>query len=210
MKLYNKKYISRCLLAALLLYGTACKKDYTNPAQVPKNDALQTARGLAGVATGLQKVYSTSRAGGVYNMITTDGFVTNQLNIINQGNTAEYQLYLGSSSVDNTNTVLGSLWTNSNKVIFDANNILNNAPALADKNFASGLIGYASIFKALALGNMAMYWDHVPDTIGIISNGAQFITSTEGFNKAINVINNALAAINANAISASFLSGVPA
>ena len=33
--------------------------------------------------------------------------------------------------------------------------VLANAPNLADKNYASGLIAYASIFKALSIGNMA-------------------------------------------------------
>jgi tetratricopeptide (TPR) repeat protein len=207
MKLNNNKYISLCLSALLLMQAAACKKDYTDPSKVPNQAALTTARGLAGVATGLQKVYSTTRAGSIYNAVTLDGFVTRQLNILNQGNTAEYQLYQGDKAIDNTNTILGGLWINSNKVIFDANNILNNAPALGDKNFASGLIAYASIFKALALGNLASFWDHVPDTTG---THVGFKTSDEGFAKAIDVINNALAVISKDTISASFLGNIPA
>jgi hypothetical protein len=84
---------------------------------------------------------------------------------------------------------------------------LANAPTLADKNYASGLIAYASIFKALAVGNLAMYWEKIPDTIGANVN---FITSTEGFTKAIAVLDNALAAVAADTISAQFRANIPA
>jgi hypothetical protein len=207
MKLVNKKISSYCLLTLVLLQMVACKKDYTDPSKVPVDDALTTAQGLTGVAVGLQRVYTFQRASSLYNVITTDGFVTRQLNIINQGNTNEYQLFLGGNSVDGTNTVLANVWTNSNKIIYDANNVLRNAPALGDKGYASGLIAFASIFKALALGNLAMFWDKVPDTTG---KGVNFISNTQGYTKAVATIDNALAAISANPISASFLSKIPA
>jgi len=207
MKLYNIKRAPYLLLLAVLIQTTSCKKDYTDPTKVPQDAALTTARGLTGVVTGLQRVYTAGRAGSLYNQVTADGFVTKLLNIINQGNTAEYQLYLGGNSVDGTNTILASFWTSSNKIIYDANNVINNAPKLTDQGYASGLIAYASIFKALALGNMATYWDNVPDTIGV---NVGFVTSAEGFNRAIAVLNNALAVVNATPISASFIANVPA
>jgi hypothetical protein len=102
-----------------------------------------------------------------------------------------------------------SFWANSNKVIYDASNVLKYAPELADKNYASGLIAYASIFKALALTNMAMFWEQVPDTTGVnVTTG--FISNTLALNKALNVVNNALATVSANAMAPSFLSSIPA
>lgn len=207
MKLINIKLSSILLLALLLIQLVGCKKNYTDPSKVPVDDALNTARGLTGVAVGLQRVYSFQRASSLYNQITADGFVTRQLNIINQGNTAEYQLFLGAGAVDGTNTILAGLWTNSNKIIFDANNVLRNAPSLADKGYASGLIAYASIFKALAIGNLASNWDHVPDTIGA---NVTFITSAAAFTKAIGILDNALVTVAANPISAQFVANVPA
>jgi hypothetical protein len=140
-------------------------------------------------------------------VVTADAFLTNQVSILNQGNTAEYQLFLGAGSIDGTNTILGGLWTSSNKIIYDANLVITNAATLSDKAFASGLIGYASIFKALAIGNMAMFWEKVPEGIGANIN---FIDRVDGFTKAIATIDDALTAINANAISPAFLSNIPA
>ncbi|WP_205513334.1 RagB/SusD family nutrient uptake outer membrane protein [Longitalea arenae] len=208
MKLHTIKYTSCFALVAVLLTTVGCKKEFTDPNNAAA-DRITSAAGLTGVAIGVQRAYSAGRASSLYNLITTDGFLTRQLNIINQGNTAEYQFFLGGDRVDPTNTMVLSFWTNSNKVIYDANIVLNYAPELGDKNYASGLIAYASIFKALAIANMSMFWEQVPDTTGV-GLQAGFVANTEGFNRALNVVNNALATVNANAISPSFLSNIPA
>lgn len=209
MKLYHIKYTTCFALAAVTMLSVACKKDYTDPNRAAADNVIRSASGLTNLAIGVHRAYSAGRAGSIYNLITTDGFLTKQLNIINQGNTAEYQFFLGGDRVDATNTMVLSFWTNSNKVIFDANTVLQNAPALSDKNIASGLVAYASIFKALALANMSMFWESVPDTTGV---GLQvdFKANTEGFNKALGVIDNALTTVSANAISTSFLANIPA
>ncbi len=69
------------------------------------------------------------------------------------------------------------------------------------------MIAYASIFKALSIGDMSQFWEKVPAGIG---TNVTFIDRVDGFKKAITVIDDALAAIAANAISASFISNVPA
>jgi hypothetical protein len=208
MKLFNIKFTTGFAMAAVMLLSAACKKDYTDPNKAAANNVEKTAAGLTGLVTGVQRTYAVSRAGSIYNLVTTDGFLSNQLNIINQGNTAEYQFYQGGEKVDATNTIVLSFWINSNKVIFDANTVLKNAPSLSDKHYASGLIAYASIFKALALTNLAMFWEKLPDTTGV-GVPVNFITNTEGYTKALNVLNNAIATVTADTISPSFIAAVP-
>lgn len=186
---------------------SSCKKDYTDPARPSEEQAFGSPRALAGVATGLQRVYTAGRASSLYNLVTADGFTTNQFIILNVGNLAEAQLNTGGVAVDGTNTILGGLWTTSNKIIYDADLVIAGANALSDKGFASGLIGYASIWKALSIGNMSMFWERVPSGIG---TNVTFVPRQDGFLKAIAVINDALAAITANPISASFASNIPA
>jgi hypothetical protein len=99
------------------------------------------------------------------------------------------------------------LWTTSNKILYDAGKVINSAQGLSDKGYASGLIGYSTVFKALALGDMSMFWEKVPAEIG---KNVSFINRTDGFTKAITAIDNALSAITTNAISASFLANIPA
>lgn len=195
------------LLAVSLLPLSSCKKDYTNPAAVPIGQAFTSPQAMTGVVTGLQRLYTAGRGSSLYNRIALDGLLTNQLIVLNQGNTSEYQLQLGSGSVDGTNTILGGLWTTSNKIIFDADKVISSAANLGDKNYASGLIGYATIFKALALGDLAMFWEKIPAGIG---QNVTFNDRADGFTRAITDINAALAAIAANPISAAVLNNLPA
>ena len=194
------------LVASLILASTSCKKEYKDPNAALATDVLNSSRGLTGIAVGLQKLYSAGRTGVYFNSIEANGFVTNELLLSNSGNIPELQLFTGGNSVDGTNTILGNLWSYSSKIIFDADNVINNAANLPDKNYAAGLIAYSSIFKALALGNLSQYWEKVPASIG---KNVNFITRGEGFNKAIAVIDNALAVIAANAISTSFNANIP-
>jgi len=193
--------------AILLLFPTSCKKDYLNPNAATDVQVFSSPQGLTGVAVGLQRLYSAGRGSSLYNRVTINGLVTKELTVLNQGNTGEYQLQLGGGSVDGTNSLMASLWANSNKIIYDADNVLAGAKGLADKGYASGLIAYAALFKALALGNLSTFWEKVPDGIGL---NVGFIDRAQGFAKAITTIDEALTAITANAISSAFITNVPA
>jgi hypothetical protein len=193
--------------AVLLLFPTSCKKDYLNPNAATDVQVFSSPQGLTGVAVGLQRLYSAGRGSGLYNRVSVNGLVTKELTVLNQGNTGEYQLQLGGGSVDGTNSLAGGIWLNSNKIIYEADNVIAGAKSLADKGYASGLIAYGCLFKALALGNMSTFWEKVPAGIGL---NVGFIDRAQGFAKAITTIDEALTAISANAISSAFIANVPA
>jgi len=207
MKNLKSKYIGYALLITTVTFSSACKKEYLNPNAATANEVLSSPKGLTGVTVGLQKNYSTTRVGVLYAAITLNGLTTNELISINTGNTNEERLAAGGVQVDGTNTILLNVWAGSNKIIFDADNVITNAANLPDKNYAAGLIAHASIFKALALGNLSEYWEQIPSGIG---QNVPFVSRIEGYNKAISTIDNALAAIAANPISASFAGNIPA
>ena len=202
----KKQIIKLSIFGAVLLFQS-CKKDYLNPNAATDVQVFSSPQGLTGVAVGLQRVYTAGRESSLYKRVTINGLITKELLVLNQGNTGEYQLQLGGGSVDGTNSLMSALWTSSNKIIYDADKVIEGAKALADKNYASGLIGYASLFKALALGDLSMFWEKVPAGTGL---NVGFIDRAQGFAKAITTIDEALAAINANAISAGFTANVPA
>jgi len=206
MKKYLIKIMGLGLIIFLFLSETSCKKNYTNPTAVPEAQAFSSPQAMTGVAIGLQRLYTAGRGSSLYNRVSINGLLTSELIVLNQGNTGEYQLQLGSGSVDGTNSLMGGLWTTSNKMIFDADNVINNAANLGDKNYASGLIGYATIFKALAIGDLAMFWEKVPAGIG---QNVSFTDRAQGFTAAVAAIDNALTAITANPISSGFLTNLP-
>lgn len=205
--LHKIKYHQWIIAIAAIILFPSCKKNYEDPNKAPEDQVFSSAQGLTGVSVGLQRVYSLARASSLYNVVSMNGFITKELRLLNQGNLPEYQLTQGGNVVDGTNTMLAGLWTSSNKIIYDADKVITNAANLGDKGTASGLIGYASIFKALSIGNMSMFWEKIPAGVG---TNVSFIDRNDGFTKAITVINDALSAISANAISASFASKIPA
>lgn len=207
MKNRSIKNITAIILLGIMFLQTSCKKDFTDPSRATEDQVFTSAKGLTGVVVGLQRVYTLSRGSTTYNLLTINGLTTNELIVVNTGNTAEVQLAAGGTSVDGNHTMLTTFWTTCNKVIYDADLVIVNAKNLADKSYASGLIAYASIFKALSIGDMSQFWEKVPAGIG---TNVTFIDRIDGFKKAITVIDDALAAISANAISASFISSVPA
>ncbi|MEO5647464.1 MAG: RagB/SusD family nutrient uptake outer membrane protein [Chitinophagaceae bacterium] len=195
------------LFTTSMIALNSCKKDYANPNGALEDEVFTSARGMTAVAVGLQRTYSYSRAGTVYNMVTANGFVTNELRLLNAGNDPENRLNTGGTSVDPNNSILANIWANASKIILDANRVIAAAPSIPDKPYASGLIAFSSIYKALSLGSLAMYWDKVPDSIGF---NVTFSDRIVGFNRAIAIIDNALAFIQQNPISSSFTSNIPA
>ena len=186
------------ILAFAATAVTGCKKEFSNPNDATLDQTLSSPVGLTGVAVGIQKLYANGRAGSIYNLVCANGFSTYELSNRNTGNVDETNLFNGGQFVDGNNAVLANLWANNMKVIFDANNVINNAEKLGDKAYASGLIGYATIFKAMAMGSLAEFWEQVPDSVGI---GLQpkFVSRSEGYARAIAALNKAQAAIAAAA-----------
>lgn len=207
MKNRNIKIVTIAALLGATFLQISCKKDYTDPSRANEEQALTTPRGLTGAAVGLQRVYTLGRGSTLYNLITINGLTTNELFVVNAGNTAELQIGTGGTSVDGNNAMLTTYWTTCNKVIYDAELVITNSKNLSDKNYASGLIAYASIFKALSIGDMAQFWEKVPAGIG---TNITFIDRVDGFKKAITVIDDALTAVAANPVSISFTTSIPA
>jgi len=195
------------LIVLAALGGVGCKKDFTDPNRATDEQVFSSAKGLTGVVTGLQRVYTLGRGSTLYNLITINGLTTNELISVNTGNTAEEQLKTGGNLVDGNHTMLTTFWTTCNKVIYDADQVILNAKNLSDKNYASGLIAYASIFKALSIGDMAEFWEKVPSGTGLNVN---FIDRIDGYKKAIGVLDEAITTVSTNAISSAFLSNIPA
>lgn len=189
---------------------SACKQDFVNPNASTETDVYASIRGLNGVATGLMRTYVDGRQSPLFNNITSGGALCNEFRLMNAGNVDEAALFAGGGSVDATNGIVNNLWIYNNKIVFEADRLIAAAKALGDRNYGSGLIGYATIFKALAIGSMATFWDNVPASAGTVTSPATFQIRVDGYRRAVAAINEAQAAIAANAISPAFAPNVPA
>jgi starch-binding outer membrane protein, SusD/RagB family len=208
MKMYFNKHSRSFMAGILLLTAASCKKEYADPSGPSYDQAISSPNALADLTVGLQNWYTANRTSIVYTSIATASLLTGETYVVNAGNADEGQLFAGGASLQNTNAVVTGMWAVSNKIVFDANRVLNNVNTIIpDVNYKSGVIAYASLFKAMAIGNMSMFWTNVPDTTGV---NVPFITSQEGYRKAVRIINSALGVLATDTISAAFRGNIPA
>lgn len=200
-----KRYISFGLLLIVLF---SCKKDYRDPSGPSSQEAYSTPAALANTAVGLQAWYSKDRTGLLYTTVASGSLLTGETFVTNPGNTDEAQIGAGGSKILTTNAVVTGMWAVSNKIRYEADSILRRTNVIvSDKAFASGLIAYASIFKALAIGVQANFWEQIPANTGkpdTITTDVTFIPGKQGYALAVAALDNAINTVTTTPIGGGF------
>ena len=186
------------VLAIMLFSGTACQKDYLNPSTISETQAISSVDGLAGLCNGLQYRYAVGRQSPLYESFGASGLSSLELRVINSGNTDEAALETGGAGVVNTNAIVSQLWTQSLLLLKESNKVLDNLGVATDPGVKSGLQAFASIYKALALGTLATFFQQAPITIG---DNQPFVDRKAVLQAAVSVLETAEASVSANAIS---------
>lgn len=149
--------------------------------------------GLIGVCNGLQSRYSIGRQSPLYQSFSVSGLVTNELKVFNLGNTDEVNLNAGASSVTADNSALGQLWTQSFIMIREANLIIDNVQKVPTDATTRGVVqAYGHVFKALAIGTLATFFEQMPVTIG---KDQPFITRDAALKQGITLLEQAETAL---------------
>lgn len=154
-------------LVALLLTMTSCYRDeYLNPSQASNESVVTSTNGLISLCNGLQFRYSVSRTSPIYSTITANGLSTNELIVLNQGNTDEATLQAGRGNVLGNNAVVSRLWEQSHIIKANANLILDNIGIVGDAGTKNAILCYAHLYKGLALLQLGTYWEQAPIGVG--------------------------------------------
>ncbi|MDO7849470.1 RagB/SusD family nutrient uptake outer membrane protein [Hymenobacter sp. M29] len=191
------------LLAALLALSLgSCNKEYLNPSSALQPQVVTSSDGLITLCNGLQYRYS---AGGllsvIYNSVAAGGLSTRELTILNVGNIEEYNVSLGGGSVTNANGVVRNLWTQANLVKANADLVLANVGNAPEAGTRSGIVAYGSIFRALALGTLAQYFEQVPL---VVQENAPFVPRVQALQNAVAQLETAATQLAATPVSADF------
>jgi starch-binding outer membrane protein, SusD/RagB family len=194
-----KKILIYSLVTSTMLLTSSCNKEYFNPSTASEIQVTTDVNGLIALANGLQYRLTVSRASPGYALPSAVGLTTKELKVLNAGNTDELNLEAGGLSVQGTNSIISNLWNQSHLVRANADIILNNV-GIADPGTKSGLVAYASIFKAMALGNLSTGWEQSPITTG---TNVPFVSRTEVLKNAITVLETAAAGLS-TPVSANF------
>lgn len=191
------------LFASLLsLALSACNKDYVNPSTASQQQVVSNSDGLITLCNGLQSRYTTG--GGLsmlYNRAALGGLSTRELAILNVGNIEEFNVSLGAGNVLNSNVVVRNLWTQAQLVKANVNLILQNAGNAPDAGTRSGIVAYASIFRALSLGTLAEFFEQAPLAV---QDNAPFVDRLVLLRDAVAQLETAATQLAASPVSADF------
>jgi hypothetical protein len=188
-----------------LITLVACDTVYLNPSSASQDQVVTDPLGLITLANGLQFKYSVTRLSPNYTVPTASGIVTGELTVTNAGNTDEENLRLGGNNVIGSNGVVSNLWNQSQLVRTNADLILNNLSIVPDQGLKGALQAHATIYKALAMGNLAMFWESAPITS---ETNAPFVSRTVILQQIIQMLEAAITELEKAAIPATFTSRI--
>ena len=196
----KKIFLPIFFLSALTL--GSCNKEYLNPSAASQDQVVNSSDGLISLCNGLQARYA---AGGLlsvlYNSVATSGLSTRELTILNVGNIEEYNVSLGGGSVTNANGVVRNLWTQTNLVKANADLVLRNVGNAPEAGTRSGIVAYASIFRALSLGTLGQFFEKAPL---VVQDNAPFVDRPQLLQSAITQLEAAATQLAAAPVSADF------
>lgn len=201
-----KKIINTVVLIAVFLFAS-CNQEYLNPSSASQTQVVSDVTGLITLANGLSYKYSITRVSPNYTLPTTSGLLTRELVVLNAGNTDEQNLFQGGASVIGNNGVITNLWNQSNLIKSNADLILSNLSIVTDQGTKGPLQAHAAIFKALALGNLAMFWQQAPV---VTTSKAPFVDRIAVLNEAISILEAAGTELAKAPISSAFSSRIAA
>ncbi|MDX1543302.1 MAG: RagB/SusD family nutrient uptake outer membrane protein [Christiangramia sp.] len=201
-----KKYINIKILLVLVLMvtGVACETNFDNPNAPTDQQTYSSREGILAATVGMQQLYSTT---GLRWIIETPAVTTREAAI-----TTTFQNMIeledGGTELPNFNSNVEGLWRTMLRVIKVAEDIEANVPNLElEAGTESGLVAYAKLYKAMAIGSLSQnYTDVVIQTNQ--ENNANFVPRMEGFAAAISLLNEAASLISSTPVSAEFNSAI--
>ncbi|CAN5209119.1 hypothetical protein BH09BAC4_BH09BAC4_49770 [soil metagenome] len=203
-----KKILITSILAGVLVLQNACTKEYLNPGTASQPQVVGSTDGLITVCNSLQYRYSVGGGGSVFgSAVSAGGLTTNELIVLNQGNGEEFALQQGQANITNSNGVVRTIWTQALLLRSNADLVLANTGIVTDLGTKSGIVAYASIFRALALGTLAQFFQSAPI---VTSDNAPFVDRIELLKGAVTSLESAASMVAANPVSANFTGKVPA
>ena len=176
------------LVVLMSLPQTGCIKEYLDPSSISDTQVISTLDGLVGLVNGMQLRYSVGRQSPLYQGFSASGLSTLEQKVLNLGNTDEVNLANGGSAVTAGNSIVAGLWTQSFLLINESNRVLNNLNVTTNVNAQAVLQGYGSMYKALAIGTLAVYFEKMPVTLG---KSQPFITRDEALRQAVSLLEGA-------------------
>ena len=196
-----KKLSILIMLCSATVLFNSCKLEYVNPNGPTDEEVLNSREGLLSLCVGMKLTYATS---GMQALITAPGTTSRELKGVTTF-TNILELEAGGTALPTFNGNVNGLWSNMLRVMGMAENLISKAPAVleSDASTRAGVLAFGNLFKAMSIGGLATGFEQFP--IQTNAGGtATFVPRAEGLQEAIRLLDEAAAAIAANAPSTEF------
>jgi starch-binding outer membrane protein, SusD/RagB family len=194
-------------LLATLTVAVGCKKEYTNPNAPTEDEVFSSADGMTRAIVGIKNRFAANTAApaSIFQTISASALSTKEVFVQNAGNADLAQLEIGGSNVAPNNGVVTSLWTTTNIVNSEAQKLIDNADKVVDVPTRNAIKIYGHLYKAMALGTLATFWEQVPIDAG---PNAEFSARAQALARAVQLLDEASALLTATPIPTPFASAV--
>lgn len=159
------KKLSIYLLTPALLLLASCQKEFSNPNAADGGEVIKSAEGLTALIVGLKKEFSVGATSALYNAVSANGLSTKELYVINTGNGELAALEAGKGTVGGSNAFLNNIWSSCNIVKTNAQLLIDNSNNSRESGTKELILVYGQVFKAMAIGTMAQFWEQVPTEV---------------------------------------------
>ena len=196
-----KSIVKTGVFAGFLLLTSSCELDIPNPNAASDLEVLNSREGLIGLSVGLRQYYSTSgiEAAYLYPGVTSREIkgVATFTNVL--------ELEAGGASLPTFNGNILGLWSRMQRTMNISEQILENAPNVPSLTggMRSGVLAQAHLFKAMALGTLAMAFEQANTETSTTEN-VTFRPRQQVFAEAISHLNQGISLIEATPVSQEF------
>ena len=197
----KRKIDYKYIVVAVMVLISSCKLDQINPNAPSEKETLTTREGIIALSIGLRQFYSTT---GLSNTMLTPCVTAREVKgIATFTNTLEVEA--GGTTLPTANGNILALWSSMQREMSMCEDIINNAPKVPtiEPALLSGIMGQAYLFKAMALSELAMAFEHTNINTSATSPVA-FVPRAQAFAEAIRLLDLGIAAITASPPSSGF------
>lgn len=201
----HRRLISGLVLAGLLVVTVRCDLTPTNENNPTEEQTLSTAEGIRALAVGMQEFYATDALNAT---IPRGVSITSREIAINNTFSNLVEMEAGGENISTSNQNVEAIWSDNYRVVRMAEDLIENAPQVnLAEGTQSGIVATAQVFKALALGNVALAFEQAPTTTSL-DGTASFVPRRQVLQESAMLLNDALATLNDTALSEDFTSNI--
>jgi hypothetical protein len=197
---FSPSILALVLAAGVLLALPGCELNITNPNNPSEEQVLTTAEGVRTLTVGIQEYYATTA---LAEMVLTTGVSSREV-AVNTTFANLVELEAGGTDLPSGNADVGAVWSANYRVVSIAEDLIEAAPTVQlSEGMRSGIVATAHLFKAAALGNLALVFEQASTTTNRVES-VSFASRQQVLNEAVQLLDDALALIDQTPPSSDF------